>query len=41
LNLFTLVGACTPEEVRANLPALDIALMPAEMAWLNLERDTR
>jgi len=41
LNLFALVGACTPDEVRANLPALDIPLTPAEMAWLNLERDSR
>lgn len=37
LNLFALVGACMPEEIEANLVALELALTPDEMAWLNLE----
>jgi len=41
LNIFALVGAATPDEVRTNLAALDVALSPDEMAWLNLERDSR
>lgn len=41
LNIFALVGACTPAEIKANLAAVDIRLSPGEMAWLNLERDTR
>jgi aryl-alcohol dehydrogenase-like predicted oxidoreductase len=41
LNLFALVGGCTPAEIRGILPALDVLLTPTEMAWLNLERETR
>ncbi len=41
LDIFALVGACTPEEFRENLAALELALTPAEMAWLNLEADAR
>lgn len=40
LPIFALVGARTPDEFVENLPALDIQLTPAEMAWLNLETDT-
>ena len=41
LNIFALVGACTPGEIRSNLAAVDLELTPEEMAWLNLERDER
>ncbi|MFH1730940.1 MAG: aldo/keto reductase [Planctomycetota bacterium] len=41
LNTFALVGSASPDEVRANLAAVDIELTPDEMAWLNLERDDR
>jgi len=34
LNIFSLVGACSPEEVRENLVALDLELTPGDMAWL-------
>ncbi len=40
LPIFALVGARTPDEFAENLPALDIQLTPAELAWLNLETDT-
>ncbi len=40
LPIFALVGARTPDEFVENLPALDIRLSAAEMAWLNLETDT-
>jgi len=41
LNIFALVGSASPDEVRANLAAADIELTPGEIAWLNLERDSR
>ena len=40
LHIFALVGARKPAEFMENLPALDISLTQAEMAWLNLEPDT-
>lgn len=39
LDLYALVGACTPDECRANVQVLDVALTPEEMAWLDLRRD--
>jgi len=41
LNIFALVGPCTPEEFRSNLAALDLELTPEEMAWLDMQRDSR
>ena len=41
LNLFALVGAFTPEEIQANLAALDLPLTPAECDWLDLRCDSR
>ena len=41
LNVFALVGSATPEEVRINAAAVDIELTPEEIAWLDLERDSR
>lgn len=41
LNLFALVGAATPEEIRANVEATALTLTAGEMAWLNLECDER
>jgi len=40
LHIFALVGARQPAEFMENLPALNIHLTAAEMAWLNLETDT-
>lgn len=40
LPIFALVGARKPAEFIENLPALDIQLTAAELAWLNLETDT-
>lgn len=40
LPIFALVGARTVAEFMDNLPALDLHLTPAELAWLNLETDT-
>jgi aryl-alcohol dehydrogenase-like predicted oxidoreductase len=34
---FALVGPRTLEELRTTLPALDVALSPDELRWLNLE----
>jgi len=34
LNIFALVGACTPDEFRENLAALAIELTPDELTWL-------
>lgn len=41
LNLFPLVGPATPAELADTLRALDVSLTPAEVAWLNLEAETR
>jgi len=40
LNVFALVGAASGEEYRANAVACDLKLTPAELAWLDLQRDT-
>jgi len=34
LNIFALVGPCTPQEFQENLAALAIELTPEELAWL-------
>ena len=39
LNIFALVGPCTPDEFRENLAALDIELTPEELTWLEKGSD--
>ena len=34
LNIFALVGGCTPDEVKANAEAVDLELTPEELTWL-------
>jgi aryl-alcohol dehydrogenase-like predicted oxidoreductase len=34
-----IVGPRTPQEIATTLPALVVALAPAEVAWLNLETE--
>ncbi|MBN1674945.1 MAG: aldo/keto reductase [Kiritimatiellae bacterium] len=41
LNAFALVGAASREECAANAAALDVALTPAECAWVDLRRGER
>lgn len=41
LNIFALVGCATPDEYKANMEAMTLKLSPEELAWLNLERDSR
>jgi aryl-alcohol dehydrogenase-like predicted oxidoreductase len=41
LNIFAAVGCKTGAEFKANLEAGQIELAPSELAWLNLESDTR
>ena len=41
LNVFALVGAESREEFLANVEASAVELSPDEMAWLELEQDTR
>ncbi len=38
LEIFALIGPRTLAETRTALPALDVALTPDELRWLNLER---
>lgn len=40
-NVFPLVGARKAEEARQNAEALNLKLTAGELAWLNLEADTR
>ena len=40
LPTFPLIGPLKPEELQDSLMALDVALSPAEMQWLQLERET-
>ena len=37
LNIYALVGCRTPDEFAANLAAMELALTPAELAWLDLK----
>jgi aryl-alcohol dehydrogenase-like predicted oxidoreductase len=39
-NLFAIVGAASPDEMRLNVAALDARLTPEEAAWLDLRRET-
>jgi aryl-alcohol dehydrogenase-like predicted oxidoreductase len=41
LDVFALVGARTPAEVKANVEVFDLELTPAEHAWLDLQQDER
>jgi aryl-alcohol dehydrogenase-like predicted oxidoreductase len=41
LNVFALVGCQTGGEFAANVAALDLALTPADLAWLDLRSDSR
>ena len=34
---FPIIGPLLPEETRTSLAALDVALSPADIRWLNLE----
>ncbi len=38
---FALIGPRSPGEIVSTLPALGLGLTPAEVAWLNLEADSR
>lgn len=39
LNIFALVGAATPGELRANVAAAELKLTDEELAWLDLRRE--
>lgn len=41
LNIFALIGARSGEEARQNVQAMELKLTDAEMAWLDLQADTR
>jgi aryl-alcohol dehydrogenase-like predicted oxidoreductase len=41
MNVFALVGAVLPDEINANLAALDTELSVSEMEWLDLKRESR
>ena len=41
MNVFSLVGAHSGEEINANIKALDTTLTEEEVAWLDLKRDSR
>ena len=41
LNIFALVGPCTPDEARKNRAAVDIELRPDEIVWLEQGGDLR
>ena len=41
MNIFALVGCRTADEFSANAKALEVKLTKAEMAWLDLEKDSR
>ncbi len=41
MNIFALVGCRSGDEFRQNARVFEIELSPGEMAWLNLESDTR
>ena len=41
LNCFPLMAAWTVEQAAENAAAGDLELTPAEIAWLNLQRDDR
>jgi aryl-alcohol dehydrogenase-like predicted oxidoreductase len=41
LDVYALVGARTPDEVKANAEVFDLELSPEEFDWLDLRRDNR
>ncbi|MFO7695579.1 MAG: aldo/keto reductase [Anaerolineae bacterium] len=41
LDVYALIGPQTIDELNESLPALEVALSPDEMRWLNLETGTR
>ena len=41
LNVFTLTGCATGDEFAANVKALDVTLSAKELAWLDLQSDSR
>jgi aryl-alcohol dehydrogenase-like predicted oxidoreductase len=41
LNVFPLVGCRSPKEMQADIAALDVKLTPADIAYLELNSDTR
>ena len=40
-NVFALVGTANRDEFKANAEACEIKLTPEELAWINLQSDTR
>jgi len=41
LDIYPLIASRSSEELRQNIEAMELALSPAEMAWLDLLSDTR
>lgn len=41
LDIYALVGSAKPEEIKANIAALNVALTPEELAYLDLRTDTK
>lgn len=41
MNLYALVGCATPEEFADNVDVLDLTLSSEELAWLNVEAESR
>jgi len=41
LNLYALIASRSGDELQQNVAALELELDPAELAWLDLQRDTR
>lgn len=41
LDIFALTGGATRDEVKANVEASELTLSPAELAWLELKRESR
>lgn len=41
MEIFPLVGCLTGDEFKVNVEALDVKLTPEEIAWLDLQSDTR
>jgi aryl-alcohol dehydrogenase-like predicted oxidoreductase len=40
LDIYALVGSAKPEEIKANIEALNVTLTPAELAYLDLRADS-
>ena len=41
LNLYALIASRSGAELQQNIEALELELSPAELAWLDLQSDTR